>query len=64
MYILSCRTPLMQMACFRQGVDCVKGPWSALVQIQSEYFMAQQVAWSPLSEAFEDYGGFTSVQVT
>ena len=48
----------------RHSVDCVKQPWSALVQIQSEYFMAQQVAWSPLGEAFEDYGGFTSVQVT
>ncbi|CAE7414669.1 smc2 [Symbiodinium sp. CCMP2456] len=46
------------------SIDCIKAPWAALVQIQSEYFMAQQVAWAPLGEAFDDYGGLQSVRVT
>ncbi|CAE7257943.1 smc2 [Symbiodinium pilosum] len=46
------------------SIDCIKNPWAALVQIQSEYFMAQQVAWAPLGEAFDDYGGLQSVRVT
>eukprot|EP00931_Biecheleriopsis_adriatica_P109975 TRINITY_DN84250_c0_g1_i1.p1 TRINITY_DN84250_c0_g1~~TRINITY_DN84250_c0_g1_i1.p1 ORF type:complete len:300 (+),score=68.53 TRINITY_DN84250_c0_g1_i1:53-952(+) len=48
----------------RRSVDAVKKPWTALVQIQSEYFMSQQVAWATLGEAFDDYGGLACVRVT
>ncbi|CAJ1383838.1 unnamed protein product, partial [Effrenium voratum] len=53
---------LMQLK--NTSVDVVKVPWASLVQIQAEYFMAQQVAWAPLGEAFDDYGGLASVQIT
>jgi len=45
------------------SVECVKMPMAALIQIQAEYFMAQQVAWASLGEAFDDYGGLASVRV-
>jgi len=33
-------------------VEAVQRPWAALLQIQSEYYMAQQAAWAPLADAF------------
>jgi len=36
------------------GVEAVQRPWAALLQIQSEYYMAEQVAWAPLAGAFEE----------
>jgi len=32
-----------------ESVDAVRRPWAALLQIQAEYFMAQQAIWAPLS---------------
>jgi len=36
------------------SVDTVRRPWAALLQIQSEYFMAQQAMWAPLGSAFRE----------
>lgn len=37
-----------------QSVDAVRMPWASLLQIQSEYFTAQQAMWAPLGVAFEE----------
>lgn len=38
-----------------QSVEAVRTPWAALVQIQSEFYLAQQALWHPLADSFEEY---------
>merc|ERR1712039_741842 len=38
-----------------ESVDAVRLPWAALVQIQAEFFTAQQSTWAPLADAFEEF---------
>jgi len=37
------------------SVAAVRRPWASLVQIQSEFFMAQQALWVPLVDTFEEF---------
>lgn len=37
------------------SVAVVRRPWAALVQIQSEFFMAQQAIWVPLVDTFDEF---------
>lgn len=39
------------------SVDAVRQPWASLLQIQAEYFLAQQAAWSHLGGAFQEFAG-------
>eukprot|EP00927_Polykrikos_kofoidii_P066686 TRINITY_DN62243_c0_g1_i1.p1 TRINITY_DN62243_c0_g1~~TRINITY_DN62243_c0_g1_i1.p1 ORF type:complete len:340 (+),score=65.30 TRINITY_DN62243_c0_g1_i1:76-1095(+) len=36
------------------SVDAVRGPWAALLQIQAEFFLAQQAIWVPLGDVFSE----------
>mmetsp|Transcript_47950 Transcript_47950/g.104700 ORF Transcript_47950/g.104700 Transcript_47950/m.104700 type:complete len:316 (-) Transcript_47950:115-1062(-) len=38
-----------------ESVDVVRRPWAALVQIQSEFYMAQQAIWVPLVDTFAEF---------
>mmetsp|Transcript_81349 Transcript_81349/g.242446 ORF Transcript_81349/g.242446 Transcript_81349/m.242446 type:complete len:303 (-) Transcript_81349:115-1023(-) len=38
-----------------ESVSSVRRPWAALVQIQSEFFMAQQAIWTSLLDAFGEF---------
>merc|ERR1711974_57097 len=37
------------------SVDAVRLPWAALVQIQAEFFTAQQSIWAPLADSLEEF---------
>jgi len=37
------------------SVDAVRRPWAALMQIQAEYYTAQQSIWAPLAQSFEEF---------
>lgn len=37
------------------SMEAVRAPWAALVQIQSEFFVAHQAIWVPLADAFREY---------
>jgi len=46
-------TGLMDMQ--SQSVDVVRKPWAALVQIQAEFYCAQQALWAPMALSFEEF---------
>mmetsp|Transcript_35605 Transcript_35605/g.111104 ORF Transcript_35605/g.111104 Transcript_35605/m.111104 type:complete len:301 (+) Transcript_35605:37-939(+) len=50
-------TRLMELG--EESVSAVRRPWAALVQIQAEFFMAQQATWAPLSDTFEEFAAST-----
>lgn len=37
------------------SVDAVRRPWAALLQIQAEFYTAQQSIWTPLSQSFDEF---------
>jgi len=41
-----------------ESVEAVRTPWAALVQIQSEFYLAQQASWHPLADSFVEYSEF------
>lgn len=41
-----------------QSVEAVRTPWASLVQIQSEFYLAQQALWHPLADSFGEFADF------
>jgi len=44
--------------------DDVRRPWAALVQLQADFYIAQQATWATLEEAFVEFAGDSLVGIS
>lgn len=48
---------MLLMELKESSVDDVRRPWAALVQLQAEFYLAQQATWVTVEEAFVEFAG-------